>query len=1161
MRQGAIVVSLLWSVTVAVVSGKPQEAGGSRLCLAVYCEEQLSTTATRRAAARLAEFLKRRGYAVRLVNAREVSDPQVMRPERFQALLLPDAAVFPTSAAGPLDRFLRGGGHLVVVGGPPFKEPARLYQRRWWTRTAVQKALREVRPTQWVFQFDKMHRLEGWRRATNRPWSAGTLELVERSGARGKCLHYKAAEVTEWDTWYSPPLQQLAPAGGWLLCFNARADENTPQVVVEVRERDGSRWMAVVKLGKKWRRVVLTERDFEYWYDSVTGRRRGGRGDRVHFDRAVVINFGLARSHAKVPRGKHEFWIDDIGVAPNPLAELEVTPSRFPTIETLYPPYKTFQLDRATHMRLTGLANAASSAPSRLLPLPHPAFSCIARPRGMGFFRRRKWRWIPLVEAADEAGNRRGTVLWLLLNCEGPYARSALVCCGVTAGAVAADDWLKEQLVRALDRLSRGLFLLQAGASAFTVYEDQSVRFGAEAVNFGTTEAEVRFDFLLVSLNKQAPRRRQATETLVVKAHKSVRLEARGLSPLQLAPGAYRVVVELRAGGEVVDRVEHDLHVLRVRKPASHEFVRLVGNRFVRNGKSWNPIGVNYWPLYVSGLEPADFTASWLKSPYYDPVEIERDLELMDELGVNMVSVQLGGTESAPNLIDFLRRCGEHNILVFGFLSGASPLRFNETAVRAVLSAARLVDNAVLFAYDIIWEPGTWVFRADRRGLWNRDWTEWVKERYGSIKEAEADWGFRARRDKDGFLADPTERQMREDGPWRVMVAAYRRFMDDLMSAKWNAAVRRLRRLDPNHLISFRQGNTLPQDFTFTATPKHIDFICPEGYAIPHSEHGYNAACFITRYVKFTTRGKPVLWAEFGRSVWDRAAGKPNTGAYAEQADYHELFYRACVDSGATGTAPWWWPGGYRVNERSDYGIIDPDGTPRPAAMLIRDYAKRLKARRPLERPIEWFTIDRDAHPGGYWYVVFNEGAAAWAQAKSKGRMLEVRSPGTGTTSINTPKVAVGNRPYNGRNPPKYLDAEFNYLQILDAGGVWREAFDGAVIRVKPSRPVLVRASIGNIQEAVWIAPRVKQSGESNLPASGKPSPRKGTVWLATTEKSEIQTRIPIPCDTPYLSDAEIGEQVLVERLEGEAVVELQMTALGRMWFGEKRTFRLDPKP
>ena len=36
---------------------------------------------------------------------------------------------------------------------------------------------------------------------------------------------------------------------------------------------------------------------------------------------------------------------------------------------------------------------------------------------------------------------------------------------------------------------------------------------------------------------------------------------------------------------------------------------------------------------------------------------------------------------------------------------------------------------------------------------------------------------------------------------------------------------------------------------------------------------------------------------------------------------------RLLIESGADGVYFWWYPGGFRVNENSDYGIINPDGT------------------------------------------------------------------------------------------------------------------------------------------------------------------------------------------------------------------------------------------
>ncbi|NMC83023.1 MAG: hypothetical protein GYA63_09245, partial [Armatimonadetes bacterium] len=42
----------------------------------------------------------------------------------------------------------------------------------------------------------------------------------------------------------------------------------------------------------------------------------------------------------------------------------------------------------------------------------------------------------------------------------------------------------------------------------------------------------------------------------------------------------------------------------------------------------------------------------------------------------------------------------------------------------------------------------------------------------------------------------------------------------------------------------------------------------------------------------------------------------------------------------------WWYPGGYRSNEQSDYGIINPDGTDRPSSGVIRRNAPQLTASR-----------------------------------------------------------------------------------------------------------------------------------------------------------------------------------------------------------------------
>ena len=66
------------------------------------------------------------------------------------------------------------------------------------------------------------------------------------------------------------------------------------------------------------------------------------------------------------------------------------------------------------------------------------------------------------------------------------------------------------------------------------------------------------------------------------------------------------------------------------------------------------------------------------------------------------------------------------------------------------------------------------------------------------------------------------------------------------------------------------------------------------------------------------------------------------------------------IESGADGVFFWWYPGGFRIGEDSDFGIINPDGTDRPVTKVIRSEGPRfLKAPKPKE-PDSWIAVDRD---------------------------------------------------------------------------------------------------------------------------------------------------------------------------------------------------------
>ncbi|MBN2448833.1 MAG: hypothetical protein JXR77_00505 [Lentisphaeria bacterium] len=1099
--------------------------------------------AGQRGAARTATALRGAGFGVTLLNAEQVCDAEILTARRFHYLVIPDCRSYPASGGDALAAYARQGGHVIFQGGPFLDDPLWRIGGRWLGRADIE-ALRSATPGRHVpFAIETGMDLGDWQRATGDRGADGSWQAAAEGPAGSPCLVFRAEAYGTWDGYLSPPVR-IYGDGDDLLLFDAQGDAATSQISVEIQEEDASRWIATVPVTTAWRRVALPVAEFHYWHDSPTKATRGLGKDHLHPAGARRINFGLSGSHTPaVPAGAHVFRVANLGSAADPAGDGEPAGAELPnSLESIWPRYKVYPLAEEVSLQAaTGLGGLPAQAPAATSGM----IAAVPRTQGRGWERGQRWRYLPLLEARAADGAQRGSPAWLLLNRDMPYAGSVLVGLGFGGAEGLADSRaLREWLVATLVRIAEGCFLTEAGSEHFAYWPGEPVRLGCRVMNVGRRAGA---GTVVCTVAEAVSGRVVWSERAAMRVDPRREVIWQGTWQPDAAPAAYRVSVGLLgADGSPRDEIQHELAVLDPDPAPATDFITVRDGNFLLRGEPWYPVGVNYWPLYVAGMDHGDYGAGWLDRRFYEPELVEEDLGRMAALGINMVSIQSGDPAFHRNLLDFLRRCGPHGIKVNLFCGLASPLAFRGEALAAYIETARLRGNPTLFAYDTIWEPGNYVFSQDRRPGWDEAWRAWISERYGSLEAAEADWEMQAPRDGQGRAVSPREAWFREEGPWRVLVAAYRRFMDDLSSSLWGKAHRELRRLDPNHLVSFRQGNTLPHDFVFTGTPKHIDFICPEGYSIRHTDDDGFAAGFITRYVDFTTRGKPVLWSEFGRSVWDGARMAPSADAIVTQGEYHERFYRMVLESGAHGTAPWWWPGGYRVGERSDYGIVNPDGTPRPAALLIARHAEKLKTPRQRPEPTTWFAMDRDAHAGGYWFVAFHTGRDAYRAALERGQVLGVRTAGTGTTSLDTPLIAVGNRPCNGSNPPKYLNAEFTRLALCDSQGVWVEAEDGAEIRVRRGTPVRAEVMVGNTQEAEWISADA---------AGGRP----GAVFLATTAASGLAGRWPIPGRVPYLGDADFGTFELVPGIDAPVTIELGMVAADRAWFGERRTFRLLP--
>jgi hypothetical protein len=83
---------------------------------------------------------------------------------------------------------------------------------------------------------------------------------------------------------------------------------------------------------------------------------------------------------------------------------------------------------------------------------------------------------------------------------------------------------------------------------------------------------------------------------------------------------------------------------------------------------------------------------------------------------------------------------------------------------------------------------GTTFFWHEGRKRYDAEWTKWVIERYGSVENAEKDWGYPIPRDEQGNITNPKDEVLTNDGEWRVMACAYRRFLDTLLYKYYSRA-------------------------------------------------------------------------------------------------------------------------------------------------------------------------------------------------------------------------------------------------------------------------------------------------------------------------------------------------------------------------------------
>lgn len=276
-------------------------------------------------------------------------------------------------------------------------------------------------------------------------------------------------------------------------------------------------------------------------------------------------------------------------------------------------------------------------------------------------------------------------------------------------------------------------------------------------------------------------------------------------------------------------------------------------------------------------------------------------------------------------------------------------------------------------------------------------------------------------------------------------------------------------------------------------------------------------------YSRWATGGKPVIWAEAGYLYNENPPNQPQPQT---QADYYSQFINSMWQTNGSGVQFWWWPGGLRTTEpglSKDFGVINPDGTLRPAATVMANLAGQATSPRPVPRQTVTGTpVDLIADARGYAWTYYThqlEALAAVTAIPSKGYVLNGK--GAGTYSASTTWVG---------GLPEYLWAEISKVELrVGQTGSWFEVRNGMAYAVPPRQKIYCRAEVVNMGDATCL---------TNVAFAANP---RQAGFLNFAPQS-------LAANAPRLTKAVIPEFQLTAGLTADHPVQFQMNAQGVCW-------------
>ncbi|KPA13662.1 conserved hypothetical protein, secreted [Candidatus Magnetomorum sp. HK-1] len=379
-------------------------------------------------------------------------------------------------------------------------------------------------------------------------------------------------------------------------------------------------------------------------------------------------------------------------------------------------------------------------------------------------------------------------------------------------------------------------------------------------------------------------------------------------------------------------------------------------------------------------------------------------------------------------------------------------------------------------------------------------------------------------------ILGPTDEELVSPAPDNL-VNAFRRFGDTHTAIRFGQTIRKIKKLDPHHLISCRQGYggngndwAIPwYPLELHSTAHHFDFLGPEAYDFMiniDSDNILSGMATIEAYCRWASNGKPVVWTE--AAYYSKL--DPDEIHLQEQSTFYNTFISHMLKTNSDGVLFWYWPGGSRIDEQSDYGITDENKNLRPAALTMQERAMEATTMRAISDAEVISYVNLFTSPGGFVGIYDQHRSSALSAYKS-GKRYVMRGDGYGTTSAQAPEMIAG--------MTKHLWAEMGKIELKAGDSDWFEVRDGMAYAVPKNTPIMARAIIVNMGDSKWLTTKEGTHG---------------AVYFAGNQNVGLFFKEPISKEVKRMEEAIIKPFIMTNGLTEDTTVQFQMLANEVAW-------------